>query len=45
MPSTYKTIIEYMVREVRSDLSAAVFNLENQDELDELEVVNIFQVN
>jgi len=43
MPSTYKTIIEYMVREIRSDLSAAVFNLEHQDELDDLEVVNIFQ--
>ena len=45
MPSTYKTIIEYMVREVRSDLSSTVFNLEHQDELDDLEVVNIFQVN
>jgi hypothetical protein len=45
MPSTYKTIIEYMVGEIRSDLSAAVFNLEHQDDLDELEVVNIFQVN
>jgi len=45
IPLTYKSVIEYMVKEIRSDLSTAVFNLEHKDELDELEVVNIFQVN
>jgi len=45
MPLTYKSIIEYMVKEIRCDLSTAVFTLENQDDLDQLEVVNIFNAN
>ena len=34
-----------MVKEIRCDLSTAVFTLENQDDLDQLEVVNIFNAN
>jgi hypothetical protein len=46
IPLTYKSVIEYMVKEIRSDLSSAVFQLEHNDELEEnLEVVNIFNVN
>jgi len=46
IPLTYKSVIEYMVKEIRSDLSSAVFQLEHNDELeDNLEVVNIFNVN
>jgi len=46
MPSTYKSIIEFLVREIRSDLSSTIFELEHKDDLeDTLEVVNIFQVN
>ncbi len=47
IPLTYKSVIEYMVKEIRSDLSSAVFQLEHNDEFDDdnIEVVNIFQVN
>lgn len=44
MPLVYKSIIEFMVKEIRSDLSTTVFQLEHQDDLEQLEVVNIFQV-
>jgi hypothetical protein len=47
IPLTYKSVIEYMVKEIRSDLSSAVFQLEHNDEFDDdnIEVVNIFNVN
>lgn len=44
MPLPIKSILEFMVKEIRSDLSSAVFNLEHHDEMEQLEVVNIFQV-
>ena len=47
IPLTYKSVIEYMVKEIRSDLSSAVFQLEHNDDFDDdnIEVVNILQVN
>ncbi len=45
MASSIKNILEYLVSECRKDLSTAVFNLEHNDELEELETVNLFVVN
>lgn len=45
MPSSVKTILEYLVQECRKDLSTAIFNLEHNDDEEDLETVNLFVVN